>query len=45
MPQTCLPRLTAPVERTTTGTATTDVGVDQSFGWPPGAPFADEGDE
>jgi hypothetical protein len=45
MSQTYMPRLAIPVERTNPGAAATPTeGLDQSFGWPPGAPFADEGD-
>jgi hypothetical protein len=45
MPQTHLPRLVAPVERTIPGAAATpDSGLDQSiYGF--GHPFADDGDE
>jgi hypothetical protein len=47
MPQTYLPRQTAPVERTIAGTPATDTAtVDQSFAaWPPYMPFAGDGDE
>jgi hypothetical protein len=46
MPQTYLPRLTAPVERTTPGASATDTAaVAQSVGELPYLPFADDGDE
>ncbi|GAA3622917.1 hypothetical protein GCM10022419_130770 [Nonomuraea rosea] len=46
MSQTYLPRQAAPVERTLTGTATTDTaGLEQSFRGRTTNPFADEGDE
>jgi hypothetical protein len=45
MPHTYLPRLTAPVERTITGTIPAEAaGVEQSFDHVV-RPFADEGDE
>jgi hypothetical protein len=45
MSQTYLPHLATPIERTITGTATADAGVEQSWRGLPGHPFADEGDE